>query len=370
MNILAIETSCDETAAAIVADGRRIVAQTIASQMQVHARFGGVVPEVASRRHVESITAVVAETFTDAGLTWADMDAIAVTCGPGLLGALLVGLSAAKGYALATGLPLIGVHHIAGHVAAAFLETDLEPPFLALVVSGGHTELLVVDEAFRFRKLGGTKDDAAGEAYDKVARMLGLPYPGGPRVDELAQQGRPDAYAFPRSLIDEDSFDFSYSGLKSAVNNEITKRRQRAQEVMPADVCASFQAAVVDVLVEKTAQAVAATGLRTVVVAGGVAANSGLRSALTAQAHHDGFSLRMPPLALCTDNAAMIGAAAYWRAVAGNVAAAGAGVAGGTGAGNMLVRGHDLTLNASATLSLDAWQDSLNCLRSIPVRPG
>ncbi|MDQ0190058.1 tRNA (adenosine(37)-N6)-threonylcarbamoyltransferase complex transferase subunit TsaD [Alicyclobacillus cycloheptanicus] len=338
MNILAIETSCDETAAAIVADGRRVVAETIASQMEIHAQFGGVVPEVASRRHVESVTAVVSATFAKAGLTWSNIDAIAVTCGPGLLGALLVGVSAAKGYALATGLPLIGVHHIAGHVAASFVETDLAPPLLALVVSGGHTELLAVEPPLTFRKLGGTKDDAAGEAYDKVARLLGLPYPGGPRVDALAAEGDPTAYAFPRSLLEEDSFDFSYSGLKSAVHNELAKRRQRGEEIVAADVCASFQAAVVEVLVDKTARAVRHTGLSTVVVAGGVAANRGLRQALQRRAKEDGFHVHFPPIQLCTDNAAMIGAAAYFYAAAG--------------------RAHDLSLNAYATLPLNVWQES------------
>ncbi|GGJ04139.1 tRNA N6-adenosine threonylcarbamoyltransferase [Alicyclobacillus cellulosilyticus] len=337
MRILGIETSCDETAAAIV-DGRRVVSQRIASQMQVHARFGGVVPEVASRRHVETVTRVVAGALADAGAAWGDLDGIAVTCGPGLLGALLVGVSAAKGLALVTGLPLVGVHHIAGHVAAAFIDTAITPPCLALVVSGGHTELLRVDPPFCLTKLGGTKDDAAGEAYDKVARMLGLPYPGGPEVDRLAQSGDPAAYAFPRALMEDEGFDFSYSGLKSAVHNEIAKQRQRGEEVNPADVCASFQQAVVDVLVEKTARAVIRTGLRTVVVAGGVAANQGLRRALTARAAADGFAVHFPPLALCTDNAAMI-------AVAG---------------GLLLELGvrHPLSLNAEANLSLAAWQQA------------
>lgn len=336
MNIFGIETSCDETAAAIVRDGRELVSQTIASQMDLHARFGGVVPEVASRHHVESITRVVEETFAKANMNWQDIDGIAVTCGPGLLGALLVGVSAAKGYSMATGIPLIGVHHIAGHIAAAFINTDIQLPVLALVVSGGHTELLLVDESYQFTKLGGTKDDAAGEAYDKVARIVGLPYPGGPKVDQLASEGNPHAYAFPRSLLDEDSFDFSYSGLKSAVYNEITKQRNRKEPIIPADVCASFQAAVVEVLVEKTARAVEATGQRRVVLAGGVAANRGLRSALRDRAEQDGFELSCPPLELCTDNAAMIASAGYFLAKRGHH--------------------HDLRLNAYATLPLSKWQ--------------
>lgn len=340
LRIFGIETSCDETAAAIVEDGRRIVAQTVASQIETHAQFGGVVPEVASRQHVEAITRVAAQTFADADMTWADIDGIAVTCGPGLLGALLVGLSAAKGWALATGLPLIGVHHIAGHVAASFLETDLQLPLLALVVSGGHTEILRVDESFRFSKLGGTLDDAAGEAYDKVARLVGLTYPGGPKVDQLAARGNPDAYHFPRSMMDEDNFSFSFSGLKSAVANELTKRRNRGEAIAAEDVCASFQQAVVEILVEKAARAVAQTGLNRLVAAGGVAANRGLRAALSERARVDGFHVVFPPLPLCTDNAAMIAGAACF----------------------LMARGvhHNLWLNAHATLSLDAWQSGLS----------
>lgn len=336
MIILGIETSCDETAAAVVEDGRRLVSQVIASQIETHAKFGGVVPEVASRQHVQSITEVVEQTLQQANLDWNDLDALAVTCGPGLLGALLVGVSAAKGYALATGLPLLGVHHIAGHVAAAVIGTELQFPLLALVVSGGHTELLIVDEQFVFTRLGGTKDDAAGEAYDKVARIVGLTYPGGPKVDSLAATGNPVAYQFPRSLLDQDNFDFSFSGLKSAVHNEVAKRKQRKEEIVAADVCAGFQAAVVEVLVEKTVRAVRHTGLQTVVVAGGVAANQGLRAALLDRAQREGFHVHFPPLELCTDNAAMIAAAGSFLAEQG--------------------RWSDLSLNAYASLSLDEWQ--------------
>ncbi|EJY54865.1 metalloendopeptidase, glycoprotease family [Alicyclobacillus hesperidum URH17-3-68] len=341
MNILGIETSCDETSAAIVQDGTHLLAQVTASQIDLHARFGGVVPEVASRQHVVDITRVVEQVFRDANMTWSNIDAIAVTCGPGLLGSLLVGVSAAKGYALATGKPLVGVHHIAGHVAAAMLTLDggtgATPPFLCLVVSGGHTELLSVDAKFRFTRLGGTRDDAAGEAYDKVARLLGLAYPGGPKVDDLAHRGRPDAFAFPRALLEDDSFDFSFSGLKSAVNNEIVKRKNRGQAVLVEDVCASFQAAVVEVLVEKTKRAAVHTGARTIVVAGGVAANRGLREAMSQLAKELSISAMFPPIELCTDNAAMIAAAAYPRAKQG--------------------RWSPLSLNAYAQLPLVDWQD-------------
>ncbi len=336
MIVLGIETSCDETAAAIVQDTYTVLAETVASQIQVHAQFGGVVPEVASRRHVQDITTVIDRTMASAEIDLAQVDAIAVTCGPGLLGSLLVGVSAAKGLALATGKPLLGVHHIAGHVAAAFVSSDVRPPCLALVVSGGHTELLTVDACFRFTRLGGTIDDAAGEAYDKVARILGFPYPGGPRVDEAAARGNEAAFDFPRSLIDEPNFDFSFSGLKTAVTNEIHKRTQRGETIAAEDAAASFQSAVIDVLVAKTVRAVRETGLNDVVVAGGVAANRGLRKALTAAAEAEGFRVVFPPLNLCTDNAVMI-------AVAGSL---------------VFARGerHDLSLNAKATLSLADWQ--------------
>ncbi|MFB5190853.1 tRNA (adenosine(37)-N6)-threonylcarbamoyltransferase complex transferase subunit TsaD [Alicyclobacillus fastidiosus] len=336
MIILGIETSCDETSAALVRDGRELLSEVTATQMEIHAAFGGVVPEVASRHHVEDITRVVENAFRDAAMTWADVDAIAVTCGPGLLGSLLVGVSAAKGYALATGKPLIGVHHIAGHVAAATLGTDVRPPFLCLVVSGGHTELLTVDEQFCFTKLGGTRDDAAGEAYDKVARLLGLSYPGGPKVDKLAFAGNGEAYAFPRGLLDEEGYDFSFSGLKSAVNNALTKQRNRREEISVEDVCASFQNAVIDVLVEKTRRALRHTGYTRLVVAGGVAANRGLRVRLGEFGEREGIDVVFPPLRWCTDNAAMIASAGYYRAQQGKES--------------------DLSLNAYAQLPLDTWQ--------------
>lgn len=336
MIVLGIETSCDETAAAVVRDTRTVVAETVASQVNVHAQFGGVVPEVASRRHVQDITAVIERTLNRADLRLRDLDAIAVTCGPGLLGSLLVGVSAAKGLALATGVPLVGVHHIAGHVAAAFVHHEVSPPCLALVVSGGHTELLTVDADFRFTRLGGTIDDAAGEAYDKVARILGFPYPGGPRVDQAAAVGDGGRFDFPRSFIETPDFNFSFSGLKTAVTNEVHKRTQRGEAVATVDVAASFQQAVIDVLVAKTVRAVRHTGLSNVVVAGGVAANQGLRQALHDAAAAHGFRATFPPLPLCTDNAVMIAAAGslvYARGVQ-----------------------HTLGLNAKATLSLVDWQ--------------
>ncbi|WP_067625681.1 tRNA (adenosine(37)-N6)-threonylcarbamoyltransferase complex transferase subunit TsaD [Alicyclobacillus acidiphilus] len=340
MRILGIETSCDETSAAIVDDGVHLVSQVTATQMAVHAQFGGVVPEVASRRHVVDITRVVEQTLADAEVTFAHLDAIAVTCGPGLLGSLLVGVSAAKGYAISTGKPLIGVHHIAGHVAAATLTTQnqagVQPPFLCLVVSGGHTELLTVDESFTFTRLGGTRDDAAGEAYDKVARLLGLAYPGGPKVDQLAAEGDPAAFNFPRAYLDDEGFDFSFSGLKSAVNNELTKRRNRREAYEVRDVCASFQQAVIDVLVEKTRRAIAHTGMSRIVCAGGVAANRGLRQALGSLGQELGVDVVFPPLEFCTDNAAMIASAAYYRALHGKFS--------------------PLSLNAYAQLPLTAWQ--------------
>lgn len=336
MKILGIETSCDETSAAIVEDGRSILSEVTATQMDIHALFGGVVPEVASRRHVETITRVVSKTLDQADMAFRNLDAIAVTCGPGLLGALLVGVSAAKGYALATGLPLIGVHHIAGHVAAATLGSELSFPFLCLVVSGGHTEILVVNPKFQFEKLGGTRDDAAGEAYDKVARLLGLQYPGGPKVDELARLGNPEAYSFPRSFLEENCFDFSFSGLKSAVNNAITKQRNRDESIVVEDVCASFQASVIEVLVEKTVMAARQTGLRNVVVAGGVAANRGLREAMQERARKEQFTVHFPPVRLCTDNGSMIASAGYYAFLQGRIS--------------------DLTLNAYANLPLALWQ--------------
>ncbi|ASS76613.1 tRNA (adenosine(37)-N6)-threonylcarbamoyltransferase complex transferase subunit TsaD [Tumebacillus algifaecis] len=336
--ILGIETSCDETSAAVIRDGKEILSNVIASQIEIHKRFGGVVPEVASRKHVESISGVVDAALEQAGLTLDDLSAVAVTYGPGLVGALLTGVAFAKGLCWAKGIPMIGVQHIAGHIYANFLSGGMEPPLIALVVSGGHTELVHMPTHGEFSFLGRTRDDAAGEAYDKVARSMGLDYPGGPLIDRLAQTGNPEAYAFPRAWIDEQSMDFSFSGLKSAVINALHNAEQRGEEIVREDVAASFQAAVVEVLVEKTVRAVERTGVRNVVVAGGVAANKGLRKRLTERAAEASFHVHFPTLDLCTDNAAMIAAAAFPLYEAGQF--------------------HDLDLNALASLSLTKWADT------------
>ena len=307
--IFAIETSCDETAAAIIKDGKEIVANVVASQIDSHKRFGGVVPEIASRHHVEQMTQVLEETFNQADMTIEEMDAIAVTEGPGLVGALLVGINTAKALAFAHQKPLIGVHHIAGHIYANRLIEEFEFPLVALVVSGGHTELILMREHGQFEIIGETRDDAAGEAYDKVARTMDLPYPGGPEIDRLAQEGN-DTLDFPRAWLEEDSFDFSFSGLKSAVINTLHNAKQKGITLKKEDIAASFQASIVDVLVEKTKRAVEKFGAKHVIIAGGVAANSGLRTAMEKIFTNEKIKLSIPPLRLCTDNAAMIGAAA------------------------------------------------------------
>ncbi|MCM3413490.1 tRNA (adenosine(37)-N6)-threonylcarbamoyltransferase complex transferase subunit TsaD [Metabacillus litoralis] len=307
--ILGIETSCDETAAAIIKNGREIVANVVASQIESHKRFGGVVPEIASRHHVEQLTIVFEEAMKQADLTFEDLSAIAVTEGPGLVGALLTGINAAKALAFAHGIPLIGVHHIAGHIYANRLIHELEFPLLALVVSGGHTELVYMREHGDFEVIGETLDDAAGEAYDKVARTLGLPYPGGPHIDKLAHEGQA-SIDLPRAWLSEGSFDFSFSGLKSAVINTLHNAKQKGIELDPKDVAASFQASVIDVLVTKTSQAVDKYHVKQLLLAGGVAANKGLRTALEKEfSSREGLTLTIPPLSLCTDNAAMIAAA-------------------------------------------------------------
>lgn len=306
--ILAIETSCDETAVAIIKNGREIIANVVASQIESHKRFGGVVPEIASRHHVEQMTVVLEEAFSESLLTWDDIDAIAVTEGPGLVGALLIGVSTAKALAFAKHKPLVGVHHIAGHIYANRFEREFAFPLLALVVSGGHTELILMREHGNFAVIGETRDDAAGEAYDKVARMLELPYPGGPQIDRLASTGK-ETIAFPRAWLEEGSYDFSFSGLKSSVINTIHNAKQRGETLRKEDIAASFQASVVEVLTEKTYKAAMEYGVKQVIVAGGVAANQGLRTALDQRFADTGIPLLIPPLKLCTDNAAMIGAA-------------------------------------------------------------
>jgi N6-L-threonylcarbamoyladenine synthase len=306
--ILAIETSCDETAVAIVKNGRELLANVVASQIDSHKRFGGVVPEIASRHHVEQMTVVLQQAMEDAEITYQDISAIAVTEGPGLVGALLVGVNAAKALALAHNIPLVPVHHIAGHIYANRLLEKMEFPLLALVVSGGHTELVYMKEHGSFEVVGETRDDAAGEAYDKVARTLNLPYPGGPHIDQLAQVGIP-VLDLPRAWLEPDSYDFSFSGLKSAVINTLHNANQRGEEIKPEDLAASFQASVIEVLVEKTAKAAQEYNVKQVLVAGGVAANKGLRAALEARFNETGIPLSIPPLSLCTDNAAMIAAA-------------------------------------------------------------
>ncbi|GAB4074113.1 tRNA (adenosine(37)-N6)-threonylcarbamoyltransferase complex transferase subunit TsaD [Barrientosiimonas marina] len=308
--ILGIETSCDETAAAIVKNGREIVSNAVASQIDSHKRFGGVVPEIASRHHVEQITLVLEEAFNEAGMTWEQIDAIAVTEGPGLVGALLVGVNAAKALAFAKQKPLIGVHHIAGHIYANRFEQEFAFPLLALIVSGGHTELVLMHEHGSYELIGETRDDAAGEAYDKVARMLNLPYPGGPQIDRLAAEGCV-SIDFPRAWLKDGSLDFSFSGVKSSVINTIHNATQRGETLKHADIAASFQASVVDVLTTKTWKAAQAYNVKQVLVAGGVSANQGLRQSLQNQFSNSGIPLLIPPLKLCTDNAAMIAAAGF-----------------------------------------------------------
>ena len=307
--IMGIETSCDETAVAIIKNGREIAANVVASQIESHKRFGGVVPEIASRHHVEQITIVIEEALNEANITLSELDAIAVTEGPGLVGALLIGVNAAKALAFAHNIPLVPVHHIAGHIYANRLVTELSFPLLSLVVSGGHTELVYMKEQGHFEVIGETRDDAAGEAYDKVARTLKLPYPGGPHIDRLAQEGS-DTLNLPRAWLEEGSYDFSFSGLKSAVINTVHNAEQRGEIIAPEDLAASFQESVIEVLVKKTLKATAEYKVKQVLLAGGVAANKGLRKALKeAFSHKTGVEIVIPPLNLCTDNAAMIAAA-------------------------------------------------------------
>lgn len=310
--ILAIETSCDETSVAVVENGERMLSNIVASQIKSHMRFGGVVPEIASRHHVEQITQCIEEAMEEASVSYTDLSAVAVTYGPGLVGALLIGVNAAKAVAYAHDLPLIAVNHMAGHIYANRLIQPLVFPLLALVVSGGHTELVYMEKDGDFKIIGETRDDAAGEAYDKIGRVLGLPYPGGKRIDEMAHQGK-DSYHFPRAMLKEDNYDFSFSGLKSAFINLVHNAAQKNEEVDKNDLAASFQASVIEVLVKKTMRAAKELGIKQLVLAGGVAANQGLREELITTMNQElpDVELLIPPLALCGDNAAMIGAAAY-----------------------------------------------------------
>jgi N6-L-threonylcarbamoyladenine synthase len=316
--VLGIETSCDETAVALVEDGVRVRANVIGSQVELHRPYGGVVPEIAARAHLELLLPVLDRALIEGGCTYDDVDAVAVTVGPGLIGALLVGVAAGKSLALAQDLPLIGVNHLEGHVCATQLEFGLiEPPLIGLVVSGGHTSILHVDRDGAFSTLGATIDDAAGEAYDKIARFLGLPYPGGPEIDRLAVDGDPDAIRFPRALASDGTYDFSLSGLKTAVVRELRRRDAAGEPIHPPDIAASFQEAVVDVQVRKVMQAAEALDVGQVTVVGGVAANSRLRERMTAACAKAGVRLLIPSPLLCTDNGAMIAAAGWNRLVAG-----------------------------------------------------
>lgn len=312
--ILAIESSCDETAAAVVKNGREVLSNIISSQIDLHTLYGGVVPEIASRKHIEKINQVIESALAEAGLTLEGMDAIGVTYGPGLVGALLVGVAEAKAIAYAVKKPLIGVHHIEGHIAANFIEhKELEPPFFSLVVSGGHTHLVRVRDYGRFDIIGRTRDDAAGEAFDKVARAIGLGYPGGPKIDRIAREGDPDAIVFPRAHVEDAPYDFSFSGVKSAVLNYINGCRMKGEQFSQADIAASFQKAVTDVLVANAMHAVEEYGVEKFAIAGGVASNSALREAMGRACEEKGVEFYYPSPVYCTDNAAMIGVAAYYE---------------------------------------------------------
>ncbi len=333
MRILAIESSCDETAAAVIQDGTAILSNVINTQIELHKVYGGVVPEIASRKHIENITEVVEKAVGDAGITLQEVDAIAVTQGPGLVGALLVGVSTAKGLAYALKKPLIPVHHIKGHICANFLaDPSFQPPFVCLVASGGHSHLVLVKEGMEVEVLARTRDDAAGEAFDKVSRVLGLGYPGGPAIQKKAAEGNPDAIHFPRVNMGEDGFDFSFSGVKTAVLNYIHNAEQKGIEISKADVAASFQEAVVDVLSSHLIACAEKYGVKQIALAGGVAANQPLRERIAEKAENADLLFRYPPMELCTDNAAMIGCAAFYEYKKGNFA--------------------DMTLNAVPNLAL------------------
>lgn len=318
VKILAIESSCDETAAAVVVDGRDVRSNVISSQIALHTLYGGVVPEIASRKHIEKINQVVEQALSDAGMTLDDMDAIAVTYGPGLVGALLVGVAEAKAIAYAKKKPLIGVHHIEGHISANYIENkELKPPFLCLVVSGGHTHLVRVQDYGVYEILGKTRDDAAGEAFDKVARAIGLGYPGGPKIEKVSHQGDSLAIPFPKPKVADGPYDFSFSGLKSAVLNYLNGAQMKGEEIVQADVAASFQHAVIEVLVHNAMRAIDEYGMDKFAIAGGVASNQTLRQALEEACKQKGVAFYHPSPILCTDNAAMIGAAAYYEYLTG-----------------------------------------------------
>ena len=318
ITILAIESSCDETAAAVVQNGRTILSNVIFSQIDLHTLYGGVVPEIASRKHIEKINQVIEEALRKAGKELKEMDAIAVTYGPGLVGALLVGVSAAKAISFATGIPLIGVHHIEGHISANFIEhPELEPPFVCLVVSGGHSHLVIVKDYGEYEIIGRTRDDAAGEAFDKVARAIGLGYPGGPKIDKLSKEGNPEAIHFPRAKVQTSEYDFSFSGLKSAVLNYLNGCKMKGEPIVEADVAASFQKAVIDVLVEHSMHAVKEFGYTKFAIAGGVASNSSLAQAFADRCRREKISFYRPSPIYCTDNAAMIGTAGYYEFLKG-----------------------------------------------------
>ena len=340
ITVLGIETSCDETSAAVVKNGRHVMSNVISSQVDLHGKYGGVVPEIASRRHVELIIPVIDQALKEAAIDTAGIDVIGVTCGPGLAGALLVGLSAAKSMAFALGKPLIGVHHIAGHIAANYIECpELEPPFICLVVSGGHSHIVCVKDYNEFEVIGQTRDDAAGEAFDKIARALGLGYPGGPAVDKIARTGSVNSVCLPRVRMSDGSLDFSFSGLKTAALNYINSMGQKGAGYSLEDFCASFQQAVVDVLVSNTVEAARRKGMKKIALAGGVAANSALRAGMKDAATGMGFEFFCPKPVLCTDNAAMIACAAYYNFLKGMKS--------------------DLSLNASANLALA--EDRIAC---------
>ncbi len=321
MKILAIESSCDETAAAVVEDGRRVISSVVASQVEEHKLYGGVVPEIASRRHAEAIVPVVSQALEQADVTLGDIDAIAVTYAPGLIGALLVGVNFAKGLSLASGIPLVPTHHLRSHIASNYISNlELKPPFLCLIVSGGHSHIVMVEDYTKMKIIGRTRDDAAGEAFDKAARTMGMPYPGGIALDKVAEDGDPHAFTLPRPVVHDAPYDFSFSGLKTAVINLIHNSAQKGIELNKADVCASFRYAVVDCLTTNFLKAAEDLGVKRLVIAGGVSANSLLRSTLEAECKKRGYEFYMPAKSLCGDNAAMVGSQGYYEYLSGNIA--------------------------------------------------